>query len=231
MLPTIASEFAPMPKIARLSRDCVITEKLDGTNASILITPYIGDGTDMPGTFINGVVIRAGSRTRWISVGDDNYGFAQWVHANVTELCKLGPGHHFGEWWGKGIQRGYGLDEKRFSLFNVDRWSDSRPSCCHVVPVLYHGDFDTEAAGWEIMKLRGYGSVAAPGFMDPEGIVVYHTAASMMFKKTCKGDERGKSQENAPKKEKAPQQPKDKAKGGRRKADLPYGGVDRRVKS
>jgi len=30
-------EFIPMPKIPRLMREMVITEKLDGTNASILI--------------------------------------------------------------------------------------------------------------------------------------------------------------------------------------------------
>jgi hypothetical protein len=31
-------EFAGFPKISRLSRDCIITEKIDGTNAQILIT-------------------------------------------------------------------------------------------------------------------------------------------------------------------------------------------------
>ena len=32
------TEFQTFNKIPRLSRDCVITEKLDGTNAQILIT-------------------------------------------------------------------------------------------------------------------------------------------------------------------------------------------------
>ena len=37
-------DFIPFTKLARLSRDIVITEKLDGTNASVLITPgYHGD--------------------------------------------------------------------------------------------------------------------------------------------------------------------------------------------
>lgn len=31
-------EFNGFPKIYRLSRECIITEKIDGTNASILIT-------------------------------------------------------------------------------------------------------------------------------------------------------------------------------------------------
>ena len=30
--------FTPMPKIARYSRLCTITEKIDGTNASIFIS-------------------------------------------------------------------------------------------------------------------------------------------------------------------------------------------------
>ena len=56
---------------------------------------------------------------------------------------ELGVGQHFGEWWGFGIQRGYGLHERRFSLFNTGRWSDPavRPACCGVVPVLADGDF------------------------------------------------------------------------------------------
>lgn len=33
-------EFNGFPKIARLSRECVITEKIDGTNAQIFITDY-----------------------------------------------------------------------------------------------------------------------------------------------------------------------------------------------
>jgi hypothetical protein len=35
---TTGIEFQAFPKIPRLVRDCVITEKLDGTNASIIIT-------------------------------------------------------------------------------------------------------------------------------------------------------------------------------------------------
>lgn len=124
------TEFQPFQKIPRLSRECVITEKLDGTNASI----YIGDD----GEFL------IGSRTRWITPDDDNYGFARWAHENKDELLKLGAGHHFGEWWGAGVQRRYGLAEKRFSLFNTHRWSDAlgaRPACCSVVPVLFQGIF------------------------------------------------------------------------------------------
>ena len=61
---------------------------------------------------------------------------------------ELGEGVHRGEWWGNGIQRGYGLQngDKRFSLFNVHRWegleADSVPGL-GVVPVLWRGPFDT----------------------------------------------------------------------------------------
>jgi hypothetical protein len=176
------SEFEEFPKMARLSRRVVITEKIDGTNAQV----FIGEDGSM----------KFGSRTRWITPEDDNYGFAKWAHENREELLKLGPGRHFGEWWGAGIQRRYGLTEKRFSLFNVQRWGDAsvRPACCHVVPVLYDGLFCTETAANQIHLLSHFGSHAAPGFMDPEGIVIYHTAAGVGFKKTVKKDEMSKQQ-------------------------------------
>lgn len=169
-------EFIEFPKIARLSRPCVITEKIDGTNASI----HIGENGEF---FI-------GSRTRFITPEDDNCGFAKWALANKEELLKLGVGSHYGEWWGQGIQRGYGLKEKRFSLFNTSRWNEeNKPDCCHVVPVLYHGIFDTMMADLCIEKLKLLGGVAASGYMRPEGIIIYHIAANQYFKKTLEKDE------------------------------------------
>jgi hypothetical protein len=137
-----------------------------------------------------------GSRNKWIQPGkQDNAGFAGWCEANKEELMKLGPGRHFGEWWGKGIQRGYGLSEKKFSLFNSERWADPsvRPACCDVVPVLYKGPFDTAAIDEVLEKLKESGSVAAPGFMAPEGIIVYHTAGNFGMKKTIDNDGMPKS--------------------------------------
>jgi hypothetical protein len=110
------------------------------------------------------------------------------VHANRDELLKLGPGHHYGEWWGAGIQRRYGLSEKRFSLFNTDRWSDERPLCCDVVPVLYKGAFTTDQVDAILEHLDNTGSMAAPGFQEPEGIVVFHHATREMYKITLGGD-------------------------------------------
>ena len=180
-------EFQSFQKIGRFRRNILITEKIDGTNGQI----YIGDD----GTFL------VGSRNRWITQNvdggkTDNAGFAQWAHDNKEELMKLGPGRHYGEWWGHGIQRGYGLTEKKFSLFNYGRWSNpenNKPSCCDVVPALYQGQFTTEAVDSAMEKLRVGGSVAAPGFMSPEGIVILHSASGTLLKRTIENDDIPKS--------------------------------------
>lgn len=171
------TDFIPFPKIPRLKRGCVITEKLDGTNAQVVVGE---DGT-----------VRAGSRNRWITPEDDNYGFAGWVKRNEDELRNLGVGQHFGEWWGNGIQRGYGLKEKRFSLFNSGRWSDAekRPACCGVVPVLYAGEFSSDTVDKVVAELKAGGSAAAPGFMQPEGVIVFMTASHHLYKVLAENDD------------------------------------------
>lgn len=209
------TEFRPFGKIPRLARICTITEKIDGTNALI---------------YIDGAMFLVGSRNRWITPDDDNYGFARWAHEHQAELFMLGDGRHFGEWWGQGCQRGYGLTEKRFSLFNTAKWSDPavRPPCCHVVPVLYEGLFTTAYVECAMIDLLNNGSHAAPGFMDAEGVIVYHHAAGSYFKRTIKGDEEGKSADAHPKKLRPPKPPKDPNAGGRRVGQMPYEGTDRR---
>jgi RNA ligase len=194
------SEFQEFPKMARWSRDIVITEKIDGTNAAVLIVDGL-EGMRWPGAIakVRNLDVFAQSRTRFITPEDDNYGFARWVVEHAEELCArgtgLGEGRHFGEWWGSGCQRGYDLPkgEKRFSLFNTSRWDEARPACCHVVPTLYAGPMNEEAITGALNALHLYGSRAAPGFMDPEGIVIFHTAANFGFKKTLKKDEVPKS--------------------------------------
>ena len=171
--------FEAFPKLARLSRKIYVTEKIDGTNAQVFVDE-------------NGRVF-AGSRNRWITPENDNYGFAKWVAANAAQLSELGEGRHFGEWWGSGIQRRYAMSEKRFSLFNFGRWEQERPACCDVVPCLYQGPFSQAAIDACIDQLRESGSVAAQGFMDPEGVVIYHSASKTSMKKTVKNDETPKS--------------------------------------
>lgn len=195
-------EFTGFPKMSRMSRPCVISEKIDGSNSLICITE--------DDQFL------VGSRTRWITPDDDNHGFARWAYDHEEELRKLGQGRHFGEWWGSGIQRSYNLKEKRFSMFNTIRWclhdqepqriesqdpriekyQEKLPSCCGLVPVLYKGIFTTQAVDDCVEFLRKNGSQAAPGFMQPEGVVIYHIAGNVGFKKTLKRDEEPKSKYN-----------------------------------
>ena len=59
--------FLEFPKMARYSREVIVTEKIDGTNAQILITE---DG-----------LFFTGSRTRWITPENDNFGFSRWLTA------------------------------------------------------------------------------------------------------------------------------------------------------
>lgn len=140
--------FVGFPKIPRLKRHIFVTEKIDGTNAQVVV---LEDGR-----------VLAGSRNRWIR-------------------------------WGPGIQRGYGIPAKRFSLFNATRWTDAvRPACCSVVPSMYVGPQSEEAVVECLRKLREEGSLAAPGFMKPEGIVVYHSAGGHYYKVTLENDDQPK---------------------------------------
>lgn len=153
-------EFKEWPKIPRFQNDKIcVTEKIDGTNACIAI------GTN--GEFM------CQSRNKIITPEDDNYGFARWAYARKDELLKLGHGYHYGEWYGSGIQRGYGLSEKRFALFNVARPIESLPEGVTKVPVLYNGEMDLETLQAIEHSLKESGSRAAEGFMNPEGFCIY----------------------------------------------------------
>lgn len=212
-------DFESFGKIPRLSRDIVVTEKIDGTNGQILIreiamTDFWSDGCKRVLTSDENGLPRAyeifvGSRKRWITPADDNYGFADWVYSNAYDLLDvLGEGRHYGEWWGRGIQRNYGMSDRRFSLFNTKRWvfgemmeNSTFSNMFHnvgldIVPILYSGPFSTEKIEWVLDELRLTGSYAAPGFDNPEGVIVYHSAANMYFKKTIHKDEAPKSQES-----------------------------------
>jgi hypothetical protein len=208
-------EFKAWPKTTRLFRDIIVTEKLDGTNSAIHITAVAqdkpGEITVWPGEWISLLVdgewyvVSAQSRKRIISPGKttDNYGFARWVYDNAEQLVRvLGVGTHFGEWWGKSIQRGYGLDERRFSLFNttkareLDLHKSGRlpvgTASVDMAPVLYEGMFGSEHIEEALYWLQQSGSVAAPGFMNPEGVCVYHTASRQVSKVTLDANDAGK---------------------------------------
>jgi hypothetical protein len=198
--------FVEFPKIPRLRRNITITEKIDGTNGAIGFMPvntleyavgWVDDGRN-PTVKIDDdyYVVYAQSRTRIITPKDDNFGFAAWVYDNAGTLAAtLGPGLHYGEWWGSGIQRGYGLSEKRFSLFNTKRWATTEFTTPRLgtVPVLYQGLFGPFSVQNALLDLEADGSYASPGFMKPEGVCVYHSAANMSFKVTLEKDEAPKT--------------------------------------
>ena len=238
-------EFKDFRKIPRLSREIIISEKLDGSNGQIFIYstknklrfPFSDESNIPSQDFIDEYCVYihpenphveeddklylfAGSRNRWLKIGkqSDNHGFASWVKEHGAELVMLGEGRHYGEYYGKSIQRGYGLDHKRFALFNVSKWHDKlsekrlisvdektgeetytevAPDCCEVVPILYEGMFDTEVIDASIEGLKRNGSKAVPGYFDAEGVVIYHCAAGQYFKKTLVGDDKPKGVTNA----------------------------------
>lgn len=183
-------EFRAWPSTPRLFRDVVITEKIDGTNACVIVSE---DSSE----------IWAQSRKKLITPDDDNAGFARWVADNAGALTDvLGPGYHYGEWWGRKIQRTYGLTEKRFSLFNTNRWAkdpeayDSLEMApgLDVVPTLYEGPFNQTVVQNALTDLHVCGSYAAPGFMNPEGIIVFHKAAQQVFKVLLENDHISKTE-------------------------------------
>ncbi len=92
-------EFVKFDKIARLSRNCVITEKIDGTNAQI----YIGED----GEFLTG------SRNRWITPENDNAGFAKWAMEKQKKIIKTWPGSPLGGRGGSRYSKTIRTDEKK----------------------------------------------------------------------------------------------------------------------
>lgn len=208
-------EFQSWGKTPRLNKEAVYTEKIDGTNACVVIEPIgnrvgledIDFDTDTALDVVwqgdgNGFVIGAQSRSRMLTREQDNFGFAKWVQENSVGLVEvLGVGTHFGEWWGHGIQRGYGLDkgDRRFSLFNTRRWAGEGEELIQIpglgmVPIIAIEQFSTVEAQDCVDFLAREGSVAAPGFMRPEGVCVFHVAAQTVFKTFLENDQIPKGQ-------------------------------------
>lgn len=208
-------EFQAWPKTPRYYREIVVTEKIDGTNGAVCIErfPYgefagtstppeatlvVGTQLDQFGNSVDEYLVLAQSRKRVATPDNDNAGFARWVWDNAGRLVDdLGPGRHFGEWWGQGIQRNYGQSEKYFSLFNTSKWWGTTFDTPRlgVVPVLYQGPHDQESIEDCLTDLANEGSyVAADGWTGKaEGVCIFHTASNQVYKVTLENDEIPKS--------------------------------------
>lgn len=203
-VPVKDERFEAWPKTKRLFRQVTVTEKIDGTNACIVFDD-------------NGEMF-AQSRNRVITTANDNAGFAAWAYKNQGELFTiLGPGRHYGEWWGQGIGRKYDMGHKVFSTFNTAGWYrtgedglDSRStraatSGIHdqitVVPTLYGGVFSEEEIRRVAKDLFEGTSIAASRFGKtfdkPEGVCIYLREIDTVMKYTFDKNDQHKWEESA----------------------------------
>lgn len=170
----ITEEFKSFNKILHIGKLYMsITQKIHGSNAQICIKKVTTEPLEHE-LGHRGYNIMAGSRTRWLTLEDDNYGFCKWVRENAAELViMLGEGRHFGEWAGPGINSGEGLTEKTLCLFNWRRWVGKElPNRVTTVPMLYKGAISLDAITDTMDRLKAQGSFLVPGYMKPEGVVV-----------------------------------------------------------
>jgi hypothetical protein len=213
-------EFIKWDSTARLFRDVIITEKLDGTNACVVIERIDpSESKPMPNRALrvlnqDGIhyAVYAQSRNRLITPDSDNAGFAKWVEKNYQELFYvLGEGRHYGEWWGQGIGRKYDMKDKVFSVFNTAAWYSENMGTVatradramqvkaniEAVPVIAQIQFNEEEIRRHAENLYQRGSVATlthtgERFAKPEGICIYHKAADTVFKYTFDNNDRHK---------------------------------------
>jgi hypothetical protein len=199
-----------MPKLKRwgvtpdLFANATLTELLDGHTVGIHVEalkrrPGTGEVTIRDGDVLraspDGVAqfYRVWVQDRHRIVTPDQHdlqGVAAWARAHAAELAEtLGPGIHFGEWWGYKVCRGYGLPagDRRFSLFNTARWrfiDGTQVPSLYIVPILWEGPLGDN---WgtvmeQVQKLEVEGSAAVPGYRFPEGVMLYHAGADTMMK-------------------------------------------------
>ena len=167
-------EFKAWPKIARgKGQHVTISEKLDGTNACVII--------------IDGELTGVQSRKRLLTLDNDNYGFCKWAYENKEKLEELGDGYHYGEWYGEGIQKNHHKkDGKYFALFNTFRWTETPLPIelnLEIVPILYVGPVDDINIENAMLSLE---LQAKELDYTPEGVVAYYHNTKTYEKYTFK---------------------------------------------
>ena len=166
-------DFEAWPKIPReVLGDVMITEKMDGTNACVIIQ--------------DGEIVGVQSRKRMLNLGkdSDNYGFAQHVFDNQEKFLALGEGRHYGEWAGLGIQgTPHCIPDKRFFLFNARRWGahNTPPEGIYVVALLYQGQYSASLVDTVMNTLKT--SSESQGY-KAEGCIVFFPRINAMEKHT-----------------------------------------------
>lgn len=180
-------QFKGWGSTPRWHKGLTITEKIDGTNACIVI--YNGQ-------------VKAQSRKRMITPDDDNFGFAKWVYDNAGVLMDtLGFGYHYGEWFGEGIQKNpLGIEGKRFALFHATKYTEdngyelNKVDGLETVPLLFHGQANYRTIVDVIDNLHTFGTkvkgASAPmGVpLKAEGIIVWHKETQQKYKILLQGD-------------------------------------------
>lgn len=190
--------FKSWGSTTRENKNKTITEKIDGTNACLVIT----DGE-----------VKAQSRKRMITPDDDNYGFARWAYDNAGALLDtLGYGYHYGEWYGEGIQKNpLGIEGKRFALFHATKYTAAngfdleQVDGLETVPLLHHGQCNLWTIPNIMQDLDLYGSKVkgarvekVPSFMDmnitfdraasAEGIIIWNNETKTRTKMLLEND-------------------------------------------
>ena len=177
--------YNSFPSIERLENIyCIISEKIDGTNSLIEI---------------NETNVRFGSRNRYISFSDDNAGFANFFkdyEARFEDAAKdittdeSYPLRIYGEWFGCGIQRGYGLKDKFFMPFNSfysEKLIEYQVPNVIAPNIMYTGKFSMEVVDTCMQQLKLNGSGVVKDYKQPEGIVIFFPKYNFRLKETFDG--------------------------------------------
>ncbi len=208
-----APDFIPYGKTARLHRNAVISEKLNGTNASVFFVPLEeGETTrDHPNAraFLHDkIAVYAQSRNRMLVPGEDNAGFGAWVEKHALEIfAVLGVGRFWGEWYGPGVQKNpHDVEHKRFALFEVQRAPIRALSETPLlfedgtqlegVPILYQGKFSGSAVDDALIRLGQHGTQVNGASENgrPEGIIVYLSEIQTRLKVLLEADHLSKTE-------------------------------------
>jgi hypothetical protein len=193
-------DFKAYPKTHRIGTEqYTITEKVDGTNGVVYVHKA------KPADFRVGKdrsYVKAGSRSRWLeddgSKKWDNHGFGEWVMENERALIELPEGFHYGEWYGRGINRNYGLKDRRFMLFDYARYDklitnnnilgDLIETETVLADVVTY-DYLSIAIKLNSACLSVEGSVHVRGFSDPEGLIIRSKLRPAVYKYIIRKDE------------------------------------------